>query len=50
VKYCGSIGYCPQKPWIINRSIKANITMGEKLNEARLQEVIDSAAMADDID
>lgn len=40
--------YCPQEPWIINQSIRANILMGMSLNTARYRTVLHAVALLQD--
>ena len=45
----GSVGYCPQQPWIQNSTLKENILFGKPLDEARYQAAIAAAALTRDL-
>jgi ATP-binding cassette subfamily C (CFTR/MRP) protein 1 len=49
VRVAGSVAYCDQKPWILNATLKDNITFGEPFNEEKFNSVIASVNLADDI-
>jgi ABC-type multidrug transport system fused ATPase/permease subunit len=44
----GKIAFHSQQPWVMNRTLRDNITLGKKLDEKRLNEVL--AAVALDVD
>lgn len=43
------IAFCDQRPWIVNATVRENITFGSELNEERLKRAIYVAAMEDDL-
>lgn len=43
------IAYCDQRPWIVNATVRDNITFGSDLDEERLKRAIYVAAMEDDL-
>ena len=49
VRVAGTLAYCDQKPWILNATLKDNITFGEPYNEEKFNSVIASVNLADDI-
>eukprot|EP01032_Pedospumella_encystans_P009078 gene9078-10720_t len=44
-----SIAFCDQRPWIVNATVRDNITFGKELDERRLQRAIYVASMQDDL-
>lgn len=42
--------YCAQEPWIMNRSIRANILMGMPFNDSRYERVLHAVALLQDLD
>ena len=46
----GNIAYVPQTPFIINATLKENITFGEKFDADRYAQVIHACALATDIE
>jgi len=45
----GTLGYCPQSPWIISDSIKENITLGLPFDETRYQRAIYASGLTQDL-
>lgn len=45
----GSVAYHQQEPWILNATIRDNITFGLPLDEARLASVLDLSALSVDL-
>eukprot|EP00127_Corallochytrium_limacisporum_P000576 Clim_evm3s20 gene=Clim_evmTU3s20 len=43
------VSYVPQKAWIVNQSVKANILMGRPMDRTRYEEAIDRACLAPDL-
>lgn len=43
------IGYVPQEPWVVHASLKANITMGAPLDDARYQTAIRVSCLEADL-
>ncbi len=41
--------YCPQDPWIVNRSIRANILLGLPFDSRRYKAVLDAVALPPDL-
>lgn len=41
--------YCPQEPWIMNRSIRANIILGQPFSASRYEIVLQSVALFQDL-
>lgn len=44
----GSIAFVPQKPWIVNDTVRGNITFGSQFDEVRYQQVIDACCLLPD--
>ncbi|XP_022086020.1 ATP-binding cassette sub-family C member 9-like isoform X2 [Acanthaster planci] len=44
------VAYTAQKPWIINASVRDNITLGCDMDDARYQEVIKACALQTDLE
>ncbi|KAH8650664.1 putative multidrug resistance protein [Tricladium varicosporioides] len=44
-----TIAYCPQKAWILNRSIRANILIGQPFIANRYETVIQAVALLEDL-
>uniref|UniRef100_A0A7S2HWI2 Uncharacterized protein n=1 Tax=Octactis speculum TaxID=3111310 RepID=A0A7S2HWI2_9STRA len=44
------LGYVPQKPWILNRSIRDNIILGSAFHWNRYWDVIDACCLRHDLD
>ena len=42
-----TIAYCDQRPWIVNATVRDNITFGKELDEERLQRAIFVCGMSD---
>lgn len=49
VSVSGTIAYCAQTPWILNATVRDNITFGSEYNERKLAEVIHACALEDDL-
>ncbi|KAJ3416858.1 hypothetical protein HDV05_008443 [Chytridiales sp. JEL 0842] len=49
VTFSGSVGYCPQQPWIINASLRDNILFGNEFNEKRYKAVLKAACLVPDL-
>ncbi|KAI9205946.1 P-loop containing nucleoside triphosphate hydrolase protein [Polychytrium aggregatum] len=45
----GTLGYCPQQPWIQNATLEDNITFGKPYDEAKFARTIDSCCLQHDI-
>ena len=45
----GTLGYCPQTPWIISDSIKENITLGLPFDANRYQRAIYASGLTQDL-
>jgi len=45
----GSVGYAPQQPFILNASIRENITFGRPFDESRYKRVLQATRLEDDI-
>lgn len=45
----GSIGYVAQHPWIVNDSLRHNITLGRQLDRARYERCLIAAALEPDL-
>ncbi len=43
------IGYVPQKPWVMSGTVEANICMGRKLDDTRLDHVCATSALETDL-
>ncbi len=50
VQCVGSIAYHQQQPWVLNASLRENITFGEPYEEARFRRVIQCCALEPDIE
>ena len=50
VRFGGRLGYCPQKPWIMNATLRDNILFGLPFDEERYWEIIRCCALEADID
>lgn len=50
VNVSGKLSYCPQKPWIINRSVRDNIILANKFDSSKFQLAIRAAAMESDLE
>ncbi|KAJ2080855.1 hypothetical protein H4R24_002771 [Coemansia sp. RSA 988] len=50
VEVSGSIAYVPQTPWILNATLRENITFGSSYDESFYNKVIDACALQQDID
>ncbi|ORZ33398.1 P-loop containing nucleoside triphosphate hydrolase protein [Catenaria anguillulae PL171] len=50
VEIAGSIGYCPQQPWVMNASLKDNVLFGLDFDAARYQRAIKLSALERDIE
>ena len=50
VNVSGSIAYSPQKPWIMSKTLKQNITFLSELDEDRLKDVLHFACLKDDLE
>ena len=46
----GTMGYCPQQPWIQNATLMDNVLFGLPLDEARYRRAICLAALEKDIE
>ncbi|RAL12903.1 P-loop containing nucleoside triphosphate hydrolase protein [Aspergillus homomorphus CBS 101889] len=44
-----SIAYCPQEPWILNQSVRANILFGLPLDKQRYRMVLEAVALISDL-
>ncbi|KAH8899934.1 putative multidrug resistance protein, partial [Thozetella sp. PMI_491] len=44
------VAYCPQEPWILNRSIRANIILGLSFNSLRYEAVLRAVALRQDLE
>lgn len=49
VKLNGTIGYCSQNPWIMNASVKENITFGHKFDESYYEQTIEACQLLPDL-
>ncbi|OBA22056.1 P-loop containing nucleoside triphosphate hydrolase protein [Metschnikowia bicuspidata var. bicuspidata NRRL YB-4993] len=45
----GSVGYCSQNPWIMNASVKENITFGHRFDEDYYQQTIRACQLLSDL-
>lgn len=45
-----SVAYCSQSPWLLNDTIKNNITFGSDVNEDRYKKVIEACGLARDLE
>ncbi|KAJ2637040.1 hypothetical protein GGF40_002633 [Coemansia sp. RSA 1286] len=48
-RICGQIGYVSQKPFIMNATLRENITMGAEYDEKFMEKVIEASALAEDV-
>ncbi|KZW01126.1 hypothetical protein EXIGLDRAFT_719505 [Exidia glandulosa HHB12029] len=46
----GTVSYVPQSPWIVNASVKDNITFGEEDDSSRYQKVMRACSLQPDLD
>ncbi|KAM9062102.1 ATP-binding cassette sub-family C member 11 isoform X1 [Sarcophilus harrisii] len=46
----GSLAYVPQQPWIFSGTVRSNILMGEKYDQARYHHVIHSCSLKRDLE
>jgi ABC-type transport system involved in cytochrome bd biosynthesis fused ATPase/permease subunit len=44
-KICGTISYTPQEAWLLNMTLRDNITFGSDFDEVRYKEVIKICAL-----
>jgi ABC-type multidrug transport system fused ATPase/permease subunit len=49
IAICGSIGYCPQTPWIISDSVEGNITLGLPFDQNRYRKVLRASGLLRDL-
>ena len=49
VQAVGSIAYCDQRPWILNDTVKGNITFGSAFDEAKFDRALHAANLEEDI-
>jgi len=49
ISVCGSLGYCPQTPWIISDSIQGNITLGLPLDKERYHKILRASGLLHDL-
>ena len=40
VKINGSMAYVPQSAWILNKSVRENVTLGSEFDEGRYEEAL----------
>lgn len=45
----GTISYCDQRPWILNATLKDNVTFGEPFDEMKFESALYASALEDDI-
>lgn len=45
----GTVGYCPQQPWIINASIRENIILGQEFIPSKYWRIIKDCQMESDL-
>jgi ABC-type multidrug transport system fused ATPase/permease subunit len=45
----GSIGYCPQQPWLLNANVRQNILVSKTFNEERYWRTIKECEMEEDL-
>lgn len=50
VEVNGSISYVSQQPWILNATVKNNVTFGSDFNEAKYQDAIKYSCLQSDLD
>ncbi|KAJ3287921.1 hypothetical protein HK104_008405 [Borealophlyctis nickersoniae] len=50
VVFSGSVGFCPQQAWIMNATVRDNITFGRPYDEARYKRCIDMCALSRDLE
>lgn len=50
VKLGGSVGFCPQVPWIQNDTLKNNILFGEAFDQVKYDQVIQDCALEPDLE
>jgi ATP-binding cassette, subfamily C (CFTR/MRP), member 1 len=50
VKLGGSVGFCPQIPWIQNDTLKNNILFGEAFDQVKYDQVIRDCALEPDLE
>ena len=50
VKLGGSVGFCPQSPWIQNATLRNNILFGQPFDRAKYDQVIQCCALESDFE
>jgi ATP-binding cassette subfamily C (CFTR/MRP) protein 1 len=48
-KTAGFVSYCAQTPWVINDTIRGNISFGRRFDPERYQKVLENCALLDDL-
>ncbi len=49
VKIAGKVAYVPQQPWILNRSLRENVTLGKAFDQTLYDRVIEACALLPDL-
>ena len=49
IRICGQIAYSPQKPWIMSKTLRENVTFMKPFEEEKFQRVIHYACLEDDL-
>ncbi|KAL1918432.1 uncharacterized protein VTP21DRAFT_3092 [Calcarisporiella thermophila] len=49
IEFGGTVGYCPQTPFIQNASVRGNITFGLPFDQEKYQRVVDACALTPDL-
>ena len=50
VKINGSIAYVPQSAWILNKSVRENVTLGSEFDEGRYEEALKTSELIADLE
>ena len=50
VKINGSMAYVPQSAWILNKSVRENVTLGSEFDEGRYEEALKTSELIADLE
>ncbi|KAJ3109314.1 hypothetical protein HDU97_007808 [Phlyctochytrium planicorne] len=49
VEIRGSLGWCPQQPWVLNQTVKGNVLFGQPFDKEKYDNVLEKCALKQDL-